>query len=56
MSLTIRAATEDDQPTIRRLIKEVHLPRMNLQWANFVVAEGLLPKAAWEAQKERPAA
>ncbi len=39
MSLTIRAATEADQPTIRRLIKEVHLPRMNLQWANFVVAE-----------------
>ena len=39
MSLTIRAATEDDQPKIRRLIKEVHLPRMNLQWANFVVAE-----------------
>jgi N-acetylglutamate synthase-like GNAT family acetyltransferase len=39
MSLTIRAATEDDQPTIQRLIREVHLPRMNLQWANFVVAE-----------------
>src|SRR6266849_2909656 len=39
MSLTIRAATEADQRTIRRLIKEVHLPRMNLQWANFVVAE-----------------
>jgi N-acetylglutamate synthase-like GNAT family acetyltransferase len=39
MSLTIRAATEDDQPTIQRLIREVHLPRMNLRWANFVVAE-----------------
>src|SRR6266704_7126356 len=39
MSLPIRAATEDDQPKIRRHIKEVHLPRMNLQWANFVVAE-----------------
>ena len=39
MSLTIRGATQDDQPTIQRLIREVHLPRMNLQWANFVVAE-----------------
>ena len=39
MSLTTRVATEDDQPTIQRLIREVHLPRMNLQWANFVVAE-----------------
>ena len=39
MSLTIRAATEADQPTIQRLIGEVHLPRMNLRWANFVVAE-----------------
>lgn len=40
MPLTIRPATEADQPTIRALIKEVHLPRMNVQWPNFLVAEG----------------
>ena len=39
MPLTIRPATEGDQPTIRRLIREVRLPRMNLHWPNFVVAE-----------------
>jgi N-acetylglutamate synthase-like GNAT family acetyltransferase len=39
MPLTIRPATENDQPAIRRLIAEVRLPRMNLQWPNFVVAE-----------------
>lgn len=39
MPLTIRPATGNDQPAIRRLIAEVHLPRMNLQWPNFVVAE-----------------
>jgi len=39
MPLTIRPATENDQPAIRRLISEVRLPRMNLQWPNFVVAE-----------------
>jgi len=37
--VTIRPATEADQPTIRRLIKEAHLNRMSLQWPNFVVAE-----------------
>jgi N-acetylglutamate synthase-like GNAT family acetyltransferase len=35
----IRPATQDDQPAIRRVIAEVHLPRMNLQWPNFVVVE-----------------
>ena len=37
--MTIRAATEADQPTIRRLIKEANLNRMSLHWPNFVVAE-----------------
>src|SRR5713226_10593359 len=39
MPLTIRPATEADQPRILRLIREVRLPRMNLRWPNFVVAE-----------------
>jgi amino-acid N-acetyltransferase len=39
MPLIIRPATEDDQPAIRRTIKDAHLPRLNLQWPNFVVAE-----------------
>ena len=37
--MTIRAATEADQPTIRRLIKEANLNRMSLNWPHFVVAE-----------------
>jgi N-acetylglutamate synthase-like GNAT family acetyltransferase len=39
LPLIIRPATQDDQPAIRRVIAEVHLPRMNLQWPNFVVVE-----------------
>src|SRR6266700_5748107 len=39
MPLTIRPATENDQPAIRRLIAELRLPGMNLQWPNFMVAE-----------------
>jgi N-acetylglutamate synthase-like GNAT family acetyltransferase len=39
MPLTVRPANEDDQPTISRTIKDAHLPRMNLRWPNFVVAE-----------------
>jgi N-acetylglutamate synthase-like GNAT family acetyltransferase len=39
MPITIRPATENDQLAIRRLIAEVRLPRMNLQWPNFMVAE-----------------
>jgi N-acetylglutamate synthase-like GNAT family acetyltransferase len=37
--LTIRPATEADQLTIRRLIKEAGINRMSLNWPNFVVAE-----------------
>ena len=37
--VTIRPATEADQPTIRRLIKEANLNRMSLHWPNFVVAD-----------------
>jgi N-acetylglutamate synthase-like GNAT family acetyltransferase len=37
--LTIRPATEGDQATIRRLIREANLNRMSLRWPNFVVAE-----------------
>jgi N-acetylglutamate synthase-like GNAT family acetyltransferase len=37
--LTIRPATEADQLTIRRLIKEAGINRMGLHWPNFVVAE-----------------
>ena len=37
--MTIRAAAEADQPTIRRLIKEANLNRMSLNWPHFVVAE-----------------
>jgi N-acetylglutamate synthase-like GNAT family acetyltransferase len=37
--LTIRPATQADQATIRRLIKEANLNRMSLNWPNFVVAE-----------------
>jgi N-acetylglutamate synthase-like GNAT family acetyltransferase len=39
MPMTIRTATEADQLTIRRLIKEANLNRMSLDWPNFVVAE-----------------
>jgi len=39
MPVTIRPAIETDQPSIRGLIKEVRLPRMNVQWQNFLVAE-----------------
>jgi N-acetylglutamate synthase-like GNAT family acetyltransferase len=36
---TIRSATEADQATIRRLIKEANINPMSLNWPNFVVAE-----------------
>ena len=39
MPLTTRPATEVDQPRILGLIKAVRLPRMNLRWPNFMVAE-----------------
>jgi N-acetylglutamate synthase-like GNAT family acetyltransferase len=37
--VTIRPATQADQETIRRLIKEARINRMSLKWPNFVVAE-----------------
>jgi N-acetylglutamate synthase-like GNAT family acetyltransferase len=37
--LTIRPATETDQATIRRLIREANLNRMSLHWPAFVIAE-----------------
>lgn len=37
--MTIRTATEADQATIVRLIKEANINRMSLKWPNFVVAE-----------------
>jgi N-acetylglutamate synthase-like GNAT family acetyltransferase len=39
MPATIRPATEADQATIRRLIREANLNPMSLNWPNFVVAE-----------------
>jgi N-acetylglutamate synthase-like GNAT family acetyltransferase len=39
MPATIRPATEADQVTIRRLIREANLNRMSLDWPNFVIAE-----------------
>lgn len=39
MPATIRPATQADQVTIRRLIREANLNRMSLHWPNFVVAE-----------------
>jgi N-acetylglutamate synthase-like GNAT family acetyltransferase len=39
LTLTIRAATEADQPTIVLLIKEANINRMSLKWPNFLVAE-----------------
>lgn len=39
MLMNIRPATEADQQTIRRLIKEANLNPMSLNWPHFVVAE-----------------
>jgi N-acetylglutamate synthase-like GNAT family acetyltransferase len=39
MPLDIRTATEADQPTIRRFVKEARLNPMSLNWPNFVIAE-----------------
>jgi amino-acid N-acetyltransferase len=38
-AMTIRPATEADQATIVRLVREANLNRMDLHWPNFVVAE-----------------
>jgi len=37
--VNIRPATEEDQPTVRRFVKEARLNPMSLNWPNFVVAE-----------------
>jgi N-acetylglutamate synthase-like GNAT family acetyltransferase len=37
--LTTRPATQADQETIRRLIKEAGINRMSLNWPNFLMAE-----------------
>jgi N-acetylglutamate synthase-like GNAT family acetyltransferase len=37
--LSIRPATEADQSTIRRLVKEARINPRDLNWPNFVVAE-----------------
>src|SRR4029077_230029 len=39
MPLTIRPATERDQPTIHQIIRAARLPRLNVRWPNFIVAE-----------------
>ena len=39
MTTTIRPAKAEDQPTIRRLIREANINRMNLDWPNFLIAE-----------------
>jgi amino-acid N-acetyltransferase len=35
----IRPATEKDQPTIRRFVKDARLNPMSLNWPNFLMAE-----------------
>ncbi len=37
----LRRATEEDAPAIRRLIHEVHINPMSLDWRRFIVAMGL---------------
>jgi N-acetylglutamate synthase-like GNAT family acetyltransferase len=37
--LDIRSATAEDQPTIRRFVRNARLNPMSLNWPNFVVAE-----------------
>jgi amino-acid N-acetyltransferase len=37
--LEIRPATEDDQATIRRLVKDARLNPMSLNWPNFLMAQ-----------------
>ena len=37
--LNIRPATEEDQPTIHRFVKDARLNPMSLNWPNFVMAE-----------------
>ena len=37
--ITIRRATADDQPVIRRMVRQARLDPTHLKWPNFVVAE-----------------
>jgi hypothetical protein len=39
MSVIIRPATEADQATITRLIRQARLNPRHLHWANFLIAE-----------------
>ena len=39
MSVTIRPATEVDQATISRLIRQARLNPRQLHWPNFLIAE-----------------
>jgi N-acetylglutamate synthase-like GNAT family acetyltransferase len=39
LAVTIRPATDADQDTIVRMIREANINRMSLKWPNFVVAE-----------------
>lgn len=39
MSITIRAATEADQPTITTIIRAAHINPLGLEWQRFLVAE-----------------
>jgi hypothetical protein len=39
MPVTIRVATEADQATITRLIRQGRLNPRHLHWANFLMAE-----------------
>jgi N-acetylglutamate synthase-like GNAT family acetyltransferase len=39
MSVTIRPATEADQATLTRLIRQARLNPRHLHWANFLIAE-----------------
>lgn len=38
-ALTIRPATQADQPVIRKMIREAGINPMGLRWPNFLVAE-----------------
>ncbi len=39
----LRAASADDQATIRRIVGEARLNPMHIDWPNFVVAERIVP-------------
>ena len=39
MPVTLRKATADDQPVIRRLVRTAGLNPLNIHWPNFLIAE-----------------